>query len=90
MGLYIKKSFGKDPLRITMSSRGVSWSVGTNGFRIGSYASKSKHRKSKKVEKPKDISSRIIDNSPPIEVNPKNFCLDMPHLLFTNDSRGEE
>lgn len=75
MGFYIKKSFGKGPLRITMSSRGVSWSVGANGFRIGSYASKSKHRKSKrKVEKPKNIPSCIIDSSPPIEVNPRIFA----------------
>lgn len=75
MGFYIKKSFGKGPLRITMSSRGISWSVGANGFRIGSYASKPKRKKiKKKVKNPKKVQSQVIDNSSPIEVNPKIFA----------------
>lgn len=48
MGFFIKKSFGKGPVRITMSSRGVSWSIGANGFRIGSYTSKSRRKKIKR------------------------------------------
>lgn len=75
MGFFIKKSFGKGPVRITMSSRGVSWSIGANGFRIGSYTSKSRRKKDKKkVEKPKKIQPEIINSSPPIKVNPKIFA----------------
>jgi hypothetical protein len=35
MGFYFRRSFGSGPFRINLSSRGVGYSVGTRGFRVG-------------------------------------------------------
>lgn len=51
MAIRWRKSIKMGPARINLSSRGVGWSVGTKGFRVGHYAGGQKKSHTKRTAK---------------------------------------
>lgn len=64
MGFFMRKSFGKGPFRATISTKGVSASVGYKGARVGYYASHNKRlRKSTRNTKSTNDQSKRYENN---------------------------
>lgn len=77
MAIRWRKSIKMGPARINLSNRGVGWSVGTKGFRVGHYASGKKKSHTKRTATRKSSADVSISDLPALKT-----AINVVRLLF--------